>query len=255
MKSIVQLTVVIATYNADKSLSKALDSLLSQKYQNWECLIVDGLSTDHTLEIIDDYEKKDDRIRHISEKDRGIYDAYNKGWRLAKGEWIYYMGSDDALTEDGLLYHMKFADDVNDNVGTLNGGIIRVTKDGRHRVMMCKGFFGSHQGMVMRKSAINELGGFNLEYKFLADFDMFVKMRNSHYDVINTNQIIALFCAGGASEKFSNTLTVFNEKLRILRKDKSCRTPLLITIKETIRSLLGKMKHEMLKISILRHDL
>ena len=165
------------------------------------------------------------------------------------------MGSDDALTEDGLLYHMKFADDVNDNVGTLNGGIIRVTKDGRHRVMMCKGFFGSHQGMVMRKSAINELGGFNLEYKFLADFDMFVKMRNSHYDVINTNQIIALFCAGGASEKFSNTLTVFNEKLRILRKDKSCRTPLLITIKETIRSLLGKMKHEMLKISILRHDL
>lgn len=254
MKSIVQLTVIIATYNADKRLSKALNSLLSQKYQNWECLIVDGNSKDSTLEIIRQYEKKDDRIRHISETDDGIYDAYNKGWRLAKGEWIYYMGSDDALTKDGLFYHMQFADDANDNVGTLNGGIIRVTKDGKHRAMMCKGYFGSHQGMVMRKSAISELGGFNMEYKLLADFDMFVKMRNSHYDVINTNQIVAFFCAGGASEKLSNILLVFNEKLRILRKDKSCRTPLLITIKGTIFTLLGKMKHDMLKTSISKHD-
>ena len=245
MKSIVQLTVVIATYNADKSLNKALDSLLSQKYQNWECLIVDGLSTDHTLEIIDDYENKDDRIRHISEKDRGIYDAYNKGWRLAKGEWIYYMGSDDELTKDGLFSHMKLADEANDKVGTLNGGIIRVTKDGKQRTIMCKGYFGSHQGMVMRKSAINELGGFNLKYKYLADYDMFVKMRDSHYDVVNTNQIIAFFRAGGASEKLSNTFTVFSEKLSILRKDNYCRTPLLITIKETTRTLLGKMKHVM----------
>ena len=183
--------------------------------------------------------------RVFPEKDQGIYDAYNKGWRLAKGEWIYYMGSDDALTEDGLFCHMKFADDANDKVGTINGGIIRVTKDGRHRAMMCKGFWGSHQGMVMRKSAINELGGFNLEYKFLADYDMFVKMRDSHYDVVNTNQIIAFFRAGGASEKLSNIVIVFNEKLSILRKDKSCRTPLLITIKETIRSLLGKVRHGM----------
>lgn len=243
MKSIVQLTVIIATYNADKSLSKALDSLLSQKYQNWECLIVDGLSTDRTLEIIDDYEKKDDRIRHISETDDGIYDAFNKGWQLAKGEWVYYLGSDDSLIEEGLFLHMQFADNADENVGVLNGGVIRVTKDGKHRIMMYKGYCGGHQGMVMRKSAIRELGGFDLKYKYLADFDLFIKMRDSHFDVINTNQVVAKFYAGGASERLSNIFVVYKEKFKILQKDKSCKYPLIVAIKGIVYTLLGKLKH------------
>lgn len=243
MKSIVQLTVVIATYNADKTLTKALDSLLFQRYQDWECLIIDGSSKDHTLDIINEYEQKDCRIRHVSEKDQGIYDAFNKGWQLAQGEWIYYLGSDDVLTTDGLFDQMQNCISISDNVGLLNGGVIRITKDGKQRVMMSKGFIGCHQGMVVRKKALDELGGFDMRYRILSDLDLFVRLRDSHFEVINTRAVLAYFCAGGVSEKFSNTFRVFKEKLEILRKDKLCKDPLFLAIKQTSKTIVGGLIH------------
>lgn len=80
----IKITIVIATYNAENYIEKALNSVLAQKYLNWECLIIDGASKDKTLSIIEEFEKKDSRIRHISEKDNGIYDAFNKGWKMLK---------------------------------------------------------------------------------------------------------------------------------------------------------------------------
>lgn len=239
----VQLTIIIATYNADKSLAKALMSLINQRYQDWECLIIDGSSTDNTLDIIDEFEQKDNRIRHISEVDNGIYDAFNKGWCLAKGEWIYYLGSDDELTIDGLFHHMSIIPNISEEVGLLNGGVIRVTKDGRQKVMMSKGFSGCHQGKVMRRKALEELGGFDLKYRFLADYDLFGRLRDSHYDVINTEAVLAYFFAGGASEKISNVYMVFKEKLEILRGDKKCKHPLLQTIRQTSRTIAGSLIH------------
>ena len=79
------VSIIIATFNAGKTLKVALTSVLNQTFQSWECVIVDGGSKDNTVEIIREYELKDNRFRHISEPDNGIYDAFNKGWRMAKG--------------------------------------------------------------------------------------------------------------------------------------------------------------------------
>ena len=98
----INISIVIATYNAENYIKKALSSVLAQKYLNWECLIIDGASKDKTISIIEEFEKRDSRIRHISEKDKGIHDAFNKGWKNAVGEWVYYLGSDDALTYEGI---------------------------------------------------------------------------------------------------------------------------------------------------------
>ena len=96
------ISIIIATFNSSRTLAKALESVLEQNFNDWECIIVDGKSTDNTLDIIKEFELKDSRFSHVSEKDNGIYDAFNKGWKMAKGEWIYYLGSDDYLTGDGL---------------------------------------------------------------------------------------------------------------------------------------------------------
>ncbi|HBV84011.1 MAG TPA: glycosyltransferase, partial [Lachnospiraceae bacterium] len=72
-----------------------MSSVLNQSFQGWECIIVDGASKDNTIEIMEEYCEKDARFRYVSEPDNGIYDAFNKGWRLAKGQWIQYLGSDD----------------------------------------------------------------------------------------------------------------------------------------------------------------
>lgn len=96
------VSIIIATFNSEKTLPKALNSVLNQSFESWECVIVDGVSKDGTIDIIKDYCAKDKRFRYISEADNGIYDAFNKGWKMAEGEWIYYLGSDDLLLGEAL---------------------------------------------------------------------------------------------------------------------------------------------------------
>ena len=97
-----KVSIIIATFNSEKTIERALNSVLNQKIQDWECIIVDGASTDATVNIIRKFTEKDHRFRYLSEPDTGIYNAFNKGWKLANGTWIYYLGSDDELLQNGL---------------------------------------------------------------------------------------------------------------------------------------------------------
>ena len=107
-----KVTIVIATYNSERTLAVAMESVLNQTFQDWECLIIDGASTDGTIDIIRRYVNSDNRFRYISEPDKGIYDAFNKGWRNATGEWVMYLGSDDEYLPNGLEILMSQCDDV-----------------------------------------------------------------------------------------------------------------------------------------------
>lgn len=240
----IKLTIVIATFNAAKTLKTALESVRNLTYNDWECLIVDGVSTDETLRIIENYEHNDTRFRHISEKDNGVYDAFNKGWKYAHGEWIYYLGADDTLTSQGMEQLMNIAEKVDNNIGVVTGGVIRISQDGSHRKMITKGFVGSHQSMVMKKSVLEQMNGFDLNYNILADFDLFIRLKNSNYDVTNTDIMIAYFNAGGMSEKVKYTIRVFREKLRILHNDIYCKHPLLVALNDTSRTFLGGLYHK-----------
>lgn len=243
----IELTIVIATYNAASTLKRALESVISQSYQNWECLIVDGLSKDNTLQIIQYYEEIDNRIRHISESDKGIYDAFNKGWKLAKGKWIYYLGSDDILTHNGIEELMSYTRNIDSQVAIVSGGVIRITQEGKHRILMSKGFQGSHQSMVTQKKILDILNGFNLTYKILADYDLFIKIKNNGYKVLNTKAIVAYFSAGGMSENLKNIVYIFREKYSILKQDKYCKRPLLKTSYDVFRTVFGAIYHNTLK--------
>ena len=74
-----KITIIVATFNSEKTLEESLNSVLKQTYSNWECLIIDGLSKDNTCIIAEEYKQQDSRFRYISEEDKGIYDAMNKG--------------------------------------------------------------------------------------------------------------------------------------------------------------------------------
>ena len=88
MKKII--SIIIATYNAEKTLKRCLNSIVSQKKDQLELLIIDGCSTDRTMDIVREFAESIDVI--VSEVDKGIYDAWNKGIRLATGEWIMFLG-------------------------------------------------------------------------------------------------------------------------------------------------------------------
>ena len=97
------ISIIIPTFNAGEILTVALDSLVRQTYQNFEVLIVDNASNDISIDIIERYVKKDARFQLISENDDGIYEAMNKGIFLSKGEWIFFLGSDDSLFDEFVL--------------------------------------------------------------------------------------------------------------------------------------------------------
>ena len=143
------VSIIIATYNSEKTLRRALDSVLNQTYQDWECIVVDGASKDNTIEIVKEYVSKDTRFRYVSEPDHGIYDAFNKGWKIAKGEWVMYLGSDDRLTQNG--FTEVFEDDYPD-YDIISGDVFTEKIDGSVKPNISEGYAGCHQGKFARPS-------------------------------------------------------------------------------------------------------
>lgn len=100
------LSIIIATYNAGNTLNTCLTSIVEQKSSEIELLIIDGGSTDNTLDIAHSYGDKIDVL--ISEPDKGIYDAWNKGISYSTGHWIMFIGADDILVDNSLLPYMQY---------------------------------------------------------------------------------------------------------------------------------------------------
>jgi glycosyltransferase involved in cell wall biosynthesis len=211
-------TIIIPTFNASKSVSIALKSVLQQTFQNHEVLVVDGQSTDNTLEVIKNY--KDNRIICITEPDKGVYDAMNKGIQQARGEWLYFLGGDDYLNAKDVLqiiYHQLKK--IKNNV--LYGNVIIKgdsgwAKDGQiynGKYSMQRLLRGNicHQAIFYRRSFLidNNLI-YNLNYPILADWDFNIQCRlKTSFTYLNV--IVAVFNAGGISTGTTNSDPFLNE--------------------------------------------
>lgn len=206
------ITIIIATYNAEKTLQTALDSVINQTYPNWECLIIDGASQDNTLTIIKNYNKLDKRIKFVSEPDTGIYDAFNKGWKLAKGEWIYYLGADDKLINDGL---QSFKENILPNIDIIYGNLyldngIKLKKGISPEPENLINNMACHQCICMKRECIKELGGFNLKYKICADYALIQNALMCKKKFKHFNKFIAIFNCSGVSNNYKADIEVYN---------------------------------------------
>jgi glycosyltransferase involved in cell wall biosynthesis len=164
------ISVIIPTYNSAKKLPIAIESVLNQEYKGFEILIIDGNSTDQTIYVAKSYSSN--RIQVISEPDLGIYDAMNKGVKLAKGDWVYFLGSDDRLF-DATIFSKLLAnsfpsiDVIYGNVfSTRWGGIY----DGHFTTQKIIQKNICHQSIFFRKSIFEKIGFFDLRFKVYADW-------------------------------------------------------------------------------------
>ena len=99
-----KISIITPTYNSEKTLKDTLESILKQTYTNYEHIIVDGASKDSTMQIVKEYEEKyQGKLKYISEKDLGIYDAMNKGIKMATGDIIGILNSDDIYANENVL--------------------------------------------------------------------------------------------------------------------------------------------------------
>lgn len=245
-----KLSIIIATFNAAKTLNVALDSVLNQTFQDWECVIVDGASKDNTIDVVKSYVERDSRIRYISEPDKGIYDAFNKGWKMAKGEWIYYLGADDELLKDGIS--QMFGKEIRSDI--IYGDIVLDTglrTKFLHSLAPNElwGDMISHQAILMKRKILEDFGGFNESYKICADFDLMQRLLIAQCEMQHFNSFVAIFNCSGISGSQINNL---KEAYQIRRKYKTKNNTILYieyiyslflnNIKYLIKKVLMKLK-------------
>ena len=169
----VLVSIIIPTYNSIAYIPKAIDSILAQNFKNFEILIVDNLSADGTLDCIEKYKLNDDRIKLHTEKDDGIYDAMNKGIALAKGEWLYFMGSDDTLFDADVLVkvaeYLTLENDIVYGDSIWKPGGIKETGEWNYETFIEANI--NHQRIFYRKTVFEKYGLFNTKYKIAADHE------------------------------------------------------------------------------------
>lgn len=197
------LTVIIPTYNSEKTLANCLDSLLRQTFQDFKVQIIDGVSTDSTLDIIKTYQSKFSQYSWVSEPDKGIYDAMNKGVkRVAKG-YLYFMGSDDSLYKDTVFENLISSPyyGIQDVIyGQVFSEKDQDFYDGPFTYLKLYNKNICHQAIFLKKEVFDTIGLYDLKYKLLADWDhnirWFYSKKISH---IYIDLVVAHYAYGGLS--------------------------------------------------------
>ena len=198
------VSIITPCYNSEKTIEKTIKSVLNQTYKNIEYIIIDGKSTDDTLNIIKKYEPDfEGRIRVISEKDSGIYDAMNKGIALASGELVGIVNSDDYYEQDAVENVVK-------NFGIekyqIIYGLLRCIKNGEEVSVVLYNHNFLHQQMIphptcfITKKAYEDLGMYDCKYKSCADYELMLRWeKNNKVHFKPIYQIISNFELGGMS--------------------------------------------------------
>ena len=217
------ISIIIPTYNVESTIGAVLESITTQTFRQYEVVIVDGVSKDGTAGIVARYAAGNPAIRWMQEKDEGIYDAMNKGVGLARGEWLYFLGADDTLYNDGVLQEVydaaagTAADLIYGNVmirGSNMWGNDGQLYDGEfNRAKLFRSNI-SHQAIFYRSRVFRSVGLFDLRYKSCADWDLnhrcFARLQTHYFP-----STIANFQTGGASTQLA--VDLFLEKESVIR--------------------------------------
>ena len=256
------ITIITVTLNSQKHLEETLISIFNQNYKNFELIIIDGKSNDKTLSIIKKYEHKIDYW--MSEKDKGIYDAFNKGMNLARGQYIGIVNSDDLLNKNALTLLIKY---IKKNIGIdfifgsvkKHWGVLYGYK--KWKVRFSWGFYSSHStGFFIKKSAAEKVGKYNIKYKNHADWDYFYRMIiKEKLSGIGTkkNEIIGIFRSGGHSSKIIYDEHILETVKIRLNNNQSKLLVLIVTLYKYYKNirLIKKKKKTLISIISLIYNL
>ena len=214
-----KLSVITIVYNNVKDIERTMLSVLNQSYSNIEYILIDGASTDGTVEKINNY--KDRLAFFVSEQDRGIYDAMNKGLALATGDYVLFMNSGDEIYAPETVAEVFAAapsGDIYYGETEMYDQNWKSLGQRRHRApehfdwhSFKFGMNVSHQAIYIKRSLTNP---FDLKYKFSSDIDWIIKAAKKSSNIVNTHLYVAKYLVGGISKK--KHLESLRERFQIL---------------------------------------
>lgn len=225
-----KISIITVTYNSAKFINDCLKSVKKQNYNNIEHIIIDGNSTDSTLPLL--LSKRDQIKKLISESDRGVYDAMNKGIKVATGDIIGFLNSDDLYTNNKVISKVASVFRDNPSIDACyadlvytqqmdTSKIIRYWKSNKFNAgYFSKGWRPPHPTFFVRNSVYKQFGKFDIDYDISADYELMMRFLEIHK--INTYYIPELWVkmriGGISSRSFKNIIKQNQEDLKALKK-------------------------------------
>ncbi len=195
------LSIIIVTFNAGKTLQRALNSIFQQSFEDFDIVVVDGNSSDDTLNILGKI--GDSRLKWKSEPDEGIYDAMNKGIKKASGHWLYFLGADDQLKNDkvlGTIFEKGTYEDCDFLYGNVYSELLKRNYDGpfdEEKILFSN---ICHQAIFYKSSVFETVGLFDTRYLLFADWEMNIRcFENVDIRVKYKDVVIADYAGEGVS--------------------------------------------------------
>lgn len=244
-----KISIVTVCWNSEKHLKDAIVSVLSQTYPHIEYIVVDGGSTDRTIDIIKEYEPFfRGRMKWISEKDNGLYDAMNKGIQMASGDVIGFINSDDFfIDENSVANVLQIFDEKNvDSVFTDlyyvkendTDAIVRKWITGE-RKSFTSGWHPPHPAFFVKKKVYDDFGLFDLKYKIAADFEIMLRFLEKYKISSFYLQVFTIkMRLGGASNRSFKNIRQGNREIRDAFRKNNIAFPFYYTSKRWFRKIL-----------------
>lgn len=215
------ISIITVVYNGEKVLARTIESIRDQSFRDIEYIIIDGNSKDGTRGIIEKYRSSIHQF--ISEPDKGLYDAMNKGLKLANGKYVLFLNAGDQFQEKTTLEQVfkntlpadvyygetMMVNDSNEDIGLrrLKAPEILSWESLLNGMLVC------HQSFIMRREIAPE---YNLSYRIAADYEWMLQCLKRSKTIVNTHQIISRFLDGGMNK--SNIQTALKERFGVMIK-------------------------------------
>lgn len=239
MSDIVKITIATVVYNGAATIADAIESVVAQSYQNIEYIIVDGASKDDTLAIVERYARQYDSIRVQSEPDKGIYDAMNKALRMATGDFLLFLGSDDALYNSTVI--AAFVQQATHPNSVYYGDVF--AKDAK---ALWFGAFTkeklimqniSHQAIFYPKTVYKQ-HTYNLKYPLFSDWEYNLRVWSQHGAFARLNLVVTIYAQDGAS--YNNPDAIFlKDRSALVKQYFGSKYSWLLTMQRLKLALLG----------------
>lgn len=212
-------SIITVSYNAEDTIKKTIDSITSQKYEQYELIVKDGMSNDRTIELIPNSPK----INMIAKSDLGIYDAMNQAACMAKGKYLIFMNCGDIFANDDVLKNIaKIITSEDEKYDVYYGDYMvgnityqqteKMTDFYLFRTPLC------HQSMIINRKKFFEMGIYNINYRILADYDFTLKCWMYKKSFKHIKIVVCNYLGGGVSESKEGSIIKEIERNSILKK-------------------------------------
>ena len=243
-----KISIITVVYNNEKTIRDAIESVLSQTYDNIEYIIIDGGSTDNTNIIIQEY--IDNLNIYISEKDNGIYDAMNKGLKLATGNVIGILNSDDFYANNNILNEVMTNFIADHKLDILYGDLVYVKNHNINKIIRTwkskpyyskffdNGFVPPHPSLFLSSRVYHEAGYFSLQYRFAADYDFMLRIfKRYNYKIKYIPLVFVHMRLGGATNNSLKNIYKGNVEILISWKENGYNIPIFLIPKRIFKKL------------------